>query len=384
MYPLRARHTSAAIIIAGVAFLSVLACPAFASHLGSQLAAAEADESAASQEVTNAAVALGDRRKELVRAERKAAPWEEHSAELSAELDAIEGQVTAERESARAEVEQGRASYSGALEVYRSRIAILIGLMLGICVLLVVAIRFASIRSDSRVENFFSEAQSGLRVGSITATVVLTGVFAPVMLVSGIPVLQAFGAFFGLVVLGLLAVLFALWRSLDSDLDESVEDTRRRRGVGALSVVLVALVALAALLARPVAPVFSPYLLSHAEYAAGDPLDPPTHAMLAAQEELEPIEEEATKLGEVRDDAQQAVNRARNALRQAQSELDRAQLAVRRVSRRIASEVSASAPSSGGGISGGGWTSCTTAPSNIPVPPGSPLDGDGDGIGCES
>lgn len=44
-------------------------------------------------------------------------------------------------------------------------------------------------------------------------------------------------------------------------------------------------------------------------------------------------------------------------------------------------------PAEPSGGSGGGtpsYGSCDTAPSNIPVPPGSPLDADGDGIGCES
>ena len=112
----------------------------------------------------------------------------------------------------------------------------------------------------------------------------------------------------------------------------------------------------------------------------------------------------AEKLREPFHEAKRAWSEAKNELTAAKSQLREAQRdvtqltskieaqaeqaalaaarAAERAERQAARQAAAAVPSGGGGTPS--YSSCDTAPDNIPVSPGSDLDADGDGIGCET
>lgn len=149
----------------------------------------------------------------------------------------------------------------------------------------------------------------------------------------------------------------------------------------------------------PEEPAIAASLRKEAEHAEdGEPGEPATAELRRAVTKTQRLEEQAAKIAGPRDEARQALGEIRTQLRNGRRLLTRAERTARVFTRRLAAiaaretrEAEAEAreleeieaeelPP----IESENYETCDTAPSNIPVPPGSPLDGDGDGIGCES
>jgi hypothetical protein len=147
-----------------------------------------------------------------------------------------------------------------------------------------------------------------------------------------------------------------------------------------------------AFLPEPDPPVFSEKTERLAEEAKGDALEPVPEQIKEARDELAPIIVAREALRDSRRLAYRSIRTTGRVIRQSRRGLRRTGRQIRIAERRLARQeraaaaaaAAASAASSSGGSSYSIPSSCDGAPSNIPVPPGSSLDGDGDGIGCES
>lgn len=149
--------------------------------------------------------------------------------------------------------------------------------------------------------------------------------------------------------------------------------------------------------APPSEPEHSDEILEIAEAASDNPADPPSDELQDAVDEAAPLIVKASTLRKAERVADARVRTSRRTVRTAQRQLKRARRYIRINEKRLyrkqkreawkqeflpdpAPPPDTPAPKDQAPPS---YDSCATAPPNIPVPPGSHLDADGDGIGCE-
>jgi hypothetical protein len=390
----------AAVAAAVVGALAVQAKPAL-GQTEARLAAAESQAAQAQEQISSSAALATSQARRLTRISRQADRANAAAAASLQEVQAVEEALAEERTDALAEVQQLQSEYEDDKASHDDEVGVAIGGGLACLLLGAVALFWGWFRQLRPVWRF--AVLTSWRPWAVAFGVTLAGLLVGATLAdAGSIATSAAGYFIFIAPFG-LSIAFLLARHslrVEEDQEQSLI-TRRRfpRWVTAVLAALFLLVGVGSLAGgltseEPEEPLISAETRALAEAAEDDPLDPPTEELLAARAASEPFVARADELNGRRDEAEAALAQTRQALRRARGELRSAQLAAARLSRKLAREaarqariqaLATPAPSSGGSSSGssGSYTNCDSAPSNIPVPPGSPLDGDGDGIGCE-
>ena len=238
---------------------------------------------------------------------------------------------------------------------------------------------------------------------------VLAGFLAGVGLMADDGLARALGAFLVLLALGLGAAALIARHSLRVEQGSGQPLFSRERLPRWIALGVAVVLALLfvggfgqSLSGDPEAPAISEDTRRLAEAAENDPAEPLTQALKQAQALAEPAVAKAEKLDDALQEAQDAKNEAGSMLAAARGRLNQAQRTARQASARLAAQAAAAeaaaeraaaraarqaeqeAQQALNAPSAPSYSSCATAPSNIPVSPGSDLDADGDGIGCES
>jgi hypothetical protein len=386
-----------------VLVLLVLPAGALAQDLEAQLAAAEANAAEARADIASLEPRLAAAGEDLRPIAAAAARANERAARALDRAESIEDDLVAEREQAGDRIEAAQAAYQDDLGQHDQDVQGSLGAALGFFVLALIALawsRFRSLPPVQWVAGLTVWPAIGVCVGGGLALVLvggaMIGVDGPVRVLGGFLILLGLG-------LGVALLMARHSLHVERGVGGPLLSRERLPRWVALSVAVVFALLFVGFLAdglfsdEPDEPVFSEELQQLAAAAEGDPADPPSDELKRALAAAEPLVAQADNLDAAREEAQQAIDEARSQLAAARQRLDQAERAARRYSEEIAqlaaraarraereARQAARAPAPSSPAPSPSYSSCDTAPDNIPVPPGSPLDADGDGVGCET
>jgi type II secretory pathway pseudopilin PulG len=368
-----------------------------------QLTSAQNQATLAQQQINEASSVASAAQRKLVAISPKAGQAASQATDALNRVRTLETDLAAQRTSALEEVNRLESDYKDDKQAHDDAVSTGAGLAIGSLILALVVLfwrRFRALPIVGRLSEGSWLKALGITLGGGLILLIVGGA-----LLAGPTALRVGGGILITLALGLAVCLLVARHSLRVERREESSLLSRElfpRWVTVVAAILFLLIAVAGLSDAvssdaPSKPVISAQTRALAAAAADDPLDPPTQALLAARQVAQPLVARSGRLGDKQQKAQAALAQARQSLRSARRRLRQAQSTVSNVSRRIAREAAREAarqaaaappaPSSGGGSTGSSapsYTSCATAPSNIAVPPGSSLDRDGDGIGCES
>jgi hypothetical protein len=405
-----ARGAALALGAALLAVLLALLLPAtsWGQDLQTELTEAQQEEAAAIS-------AIGESEAEVARAEEELAPVAERAADASREaeaaltrLDRLEEQMTDRRVEAAEEVAALQGEHEDELAAHDESRDGLIGLAIGTLLLALVVLMWETFRDLPVVSRFAGQRLNG--------TIAILGVLLLLTLLVGGVMLAADGlvrtAGAAILVLG-IGMVVALWVARHSILRERGEAQAilsRDRLPRKVTLALAALLALlfagvlggAVTNAAPDPPSIPDKMEELAAIAKEDPASKPTDAVEKAESVATPKVTQARKLERLREEGEERVREARTGLLSAKRRLTQAREKAARYSRLIAEQQAAAKraaareaaraarlaqqpdPAPAAPSPSAGYENCDEAPDNIPVGPGSSLDADGDGIGCET
>lgn len=389
--------------------VQLVAVCSVASASAQDLAAAQAEEAQAAAEVAAAGEDLDVRQDDFAPIAVASDEAEEAAEAALDRVDDLEEQMIDRRVEAAEEVAKINAAHSDEIDSYDKRVDLGIGAALALLLLAGLVLAWDSFRGMPIIDRLSRESQ-GRTIGALGIGA-LAIVIAGAALTSGGSMLRIIGAFSFVFGLGLLVSLVVARHSVRRERGESqailVKDRFSRRAALGLALLLALLCAAslgsAALSEEPGEPAIPTQIESLAEAAQDDPADPPTEQVREARQAAQPLVAKADRLDDLRNEAEQRVDDARAVLADARRRASKARTRTRQVTRLIARQAraaeleaerlarqqaraeeqaeDAATPSSPDYPS---YANCDEAPSDIPVPPGSSLDADGDGIGCES
>lgn len=384
-----------AIVVLGVWLLTA---SAQAQDLETQLAEAQGEVADAQDDVAAAEQQLAEAADNLGPIARKAGRASRDAAAAAAEVRAIQRDLVEERIEAAREISSLESGYEEQKRDHDDERGGDVGFGVGAGLLALIPFLWTRFRSSPPVRWLASRSlgrAAGVVCGSVLGGLVLGG-----LLIGSAGTALTVGAFLITISMGLVVALLLARHSLRVERGEGqpvISRERLPRWVSSILAVVLALLFVGSLGSglvsdEPAEPEISAELRQLAADAKGNPAEPPSDELADVQTIAEPVIVKAEQLEAVRDEAEDAVHQAKSNLMAAKNRLKQGQAEVTQLTNRIAREAEQAAeeaaaaptPSSGGEGDGASYSSCATAPSNIPVPPGSPLDGDGDGIGCES
>jgi hypothetical protein len=355
-----------------------------AAEPASDLAAAEARQSELLALKADASQDLAQASRLVKRLDRRLEILDFEIDERRREISSQETAVIEERIEAAAFVASEESEYSSAVEQRGKDRGALLGLALGLALIGSVIVGRERIAKTRLAQVVLSQDSA-----SLIALFVFGFLFSAIfVLLANSPVAIGVGVFLGVTTLGLGLIGNSARRVIRSDDDGVVR--RRRLAAIPLSILILLLFLAAglssgasALLPKPTEPNIPDETERLAEQAEGDPLEPVPEEITEAQDELAPIIVARDEARNSRRIAYRSFRTSRRIVRRSNRALARTNRTIRVAQRQLDRQALAPAPPSGGD-SFSLPSTCAGAPSNIPVPPGSPLDGDGDGIGCES
>jgi hypothetical protein len=379
---------TAAVTAVGLLLLGA-ATAAAAQSPESQLAAAEASAAEAESTIAQASADQAKARAALAKVAPKTAQANEAAAAALAKVESIEADIINQREAAA----DADSEPSSSQEEYDDELSTGISFAIGSALLALAILFWSQIKASPPVRwlaqlNIWKAVAATVGVGF--AVCLLGGGFVGASAIA-LKVLGGVLIVFGLALPIILLVARHQVRA-EQNLASSSEPREERRWgriLAAVVLLLLFVIGLTGALSaeEPPSDELTAEQQELAEQAEGDVLDPPTDELVAARAAAEPLQARATELEQARQEAEAALTKATTKLRQGRRQLARAQSTIASASRRLARQQAAAAPppssGGGGGSSSPSYTSCDSAPSNIAVPPGSDLDADGDGIGCE-
>lgn len=337
------------------------------------LADAQAQDAIAQEAVVEAEAALEAARQEAMKADSRGDAALARSEQAEKKAQAIRSDLIKSRLKAKQQVGKADNTYEAAVEKEDHDSATRVGLGLA-CLYVALAIwQFGRIRR--------------LRVSGAVASIPLT--FAAFVWLTA---LSALGGSGGLQVAAvsiavgvpLVAIVFATAvfagrkeRSRKKPTEKKVPPWTGRALTVLFFLLFVALAGSGAIKQTPDRPEFSEQTLRMAKDAEGTPDQPASPAVEEAEDKAAELLLAAEGVRDRRRTAHRAIGIANRRLWRARRTARRTSRLVSRRSTAASQPVAPTAPTPS-------YSSCATAPSNVPVPPGSSLDSDGDGIGCES
>lgn len=377
--------------------------------LSLELATIQADAAAAQAEIDAAEVEAEAAARQFEPIDRRADKAEARAQSASDQASEVEEELVAEREAAAAEVEAAQAGNEDELD--RSDRSNELGLGLGIGLLLLVGIALAweRIRELAPLRRLCETPL--FRFAAIVGASALLGLVLAALLSGSTGIARILAGLLFVLAIGIALMLIWLRHSLAVEADEGQPLYWRHRAPRWTALLLALLLAFFALVSiigaatgeESEPPVLAKETLRLAEQAEDDPTEPVTPLLAAAQRKATEAEQAAEKLDDARDEAAAVYQEARSQLTKAQGRLRQASNRAEQLTRKIgelerdaalaaaraqraaereAARAAAAAPPAPSLPSAP--ASCGGGATDIPVPPGSPLDGDGDGIGCES
>jgi hypothetical protein len=380
--------------------LALVPATASAQSLDAQLASAQNQATLAEQQISEATASANAAQRKLAKVSPKTEQVATEATNALNRVQTLQTDLAAQRTRALEQVRHSGENYDQEKQDQDNTVSASLGFAIGALILAALVLFWKWFRQLTLVQRLGE--RGWLRAVGIVGGGGLILLIAAAAMLEGAFVLGVTGGFLLTLAFGLPVLLLLARHSLRVERKEEASLLSRAQFPRWVTVVIAAVLLLFAIAGlggalssdEPTKPTITAETRALAAAASGDPLDPPTPELLAARQAAKPLVARSGQLQGKQQEAQAALVQARQGLGSARRRLRRAQFTATNVSRRIAREAArqaaAAAPppsvSSGGGSgsSSPSYSSCATAPPNIPVPPGSPLDGDGDGIGCES
>lgn len=382
------------------ALLAVLAVasPAYAQDLSAELSSAESSAASAEADISIVEARLEPVRERYAAISRSAGLANGVAVSARRHADDLETRLVEQRRDAASQVSRIEADYAREVDDHDDEVKG--GIALGLAALLIgaIALGWGWFRATAAVA-WLSDRPRGQAIGLC--------VFAGLALLIAGGVMAGGGGVIGvigttMVFLGFALPVVLLLARHSAQVQRSREKPVLKRerlpawvkNAVAVVMLLVFVTGLgtAFLASDPEPPVVAAHLRQQAVDAKDDPADPPTSELVRARTKAESLEERALRVTAAQRAAHSGLEEMRQQLRRAKRQLASAQRKARYYTRRLAAVAAreareaavAAATAEAEAPITPSYSSCATAPSDIPVPPGSPLDGDGDGIGCES